>query len=391
MYRFNENNIVTGYIKELLYNFNLPKCKVYKKGKTELYADTNYIHNNQVILVESVEEENCFDLDKTKWRYVHSYGFGDYFENLTKNLVLNNINYDYYTHNYLGDYLRFYRDFTGVDLMPFYNCFSNQIVDNIRLESFDTDNTLYKIYMLPVKFNQTYLIGLDSEQKVEVCCGLYDNEQVTTVSNSVITSLYKETYKSYSHLQMNNPQLFSTYISVDSNLIGYERCLKMFIKLPIQNNSTISIIELDNKPNVYNSNVKGKVSDIVLTDEEMNYPTKLSLFKINDGTQYPFSDRLVEYLFGNVIDSEDIIGENIEWVQKQLLSTKQKLLNNSYTYKLDTYGVWDSNIKKCCYSSAKGKIVIPDKDNVKRFIDTKYDINGFIDKDIEKLIQVIDE
>ena len=30
MYRYDNNNIITGYIKELLHSFNLPKPKVYK-------------------------------------------------------------------------------------------------------------------------------------------------------------------------------------------------------------------------------------------------------------------------------------------------------------------------------------------------------------------------
>ena len=47
MYKFNNTNIVTFYIKEFLKNFNLPTIPVWKSGN-KVYKDAFYIHNNVV-------------------------------------------------------------------------------------------------------------------------------------------------------------------------------------------------------------------------------------------------------------------------------------------------------------------------------------------------------
>ena len=53
-------------------------------------------------------------------RQVAPYSYNVEIPNFTKNLVINSSYYDEYTHNYLGDYLRFMRDYHGIDLMSMY-------------------------------------------------------------------------------------------------------------------------------------------------------------------------------------------------------------------------------------------------------------------------------
>lgn len=148
--------------------------------------------------------------------------YGSYIPNVTKNLRVKNNRYDSYTHEYLGDYLRFYRDYHGVDLMPLYNCFSNRVCSNLNLKFDFSDTTIsfsdldsnYKIYMLPVKLFQSYTIALSCPTQVEICCGFFGKQQSIFDAENKLPKL---TYTKYSHLKFEQPILFQK-LSVDSLL-----------------------------------------------------------------------------------------------------------------------------------------------------------------------------
>ena len=116
-----------------------------------------------------------FDLSKFKV-IQDNYVFGNRLTNITKKLNLNSLYYDSYTHNYLGRYLRFYRDYTGVDLMPLYNCFSEVAVTNLTIKDLsqniilqsDENSVTYMVDIIPGK---EYTIYIDCKNLIEMCAG----------------------------------------------------------------------------------------------------------------------------------------------------------------------------------------------------------------------------
>lgn len=306
MIKFNDNNIFVGYIKQLLNSFNLPKYRIYT-AEDERYFEENKKEAPDILksnaLASKLSDKYIVNyIKKDKISYYDDYGWHsslkqfiynqkDY--NSTRKLALSNGNvYDSDTHEYLGDYLRFQRDYLGLNLMPLYNCFSNRQVGTLYVVedrtdkehfsyfnyniNFDSTDTNYKIYMLPVKLFKEYTIAMECEKPVEIFCGLYSGY----FNSSQGQDLIPLTYKKYNALSFDKPVIYDKLtanylfddtqeIRTDVNKIALdpkpftnktyldsvaryfnlsklalnERSLKMFIKLPADIKTSIVILE----------------------------------------------------------------------------------------------------------------------------------------------------
>lgn len=280
---FNNTSIFTGYLKQLLHNFNLPKLKIYTKANAEYKAinkkespeilesivkDTNY--PDQTRYVPYIRGNKIQEYINGNWVEVgsrqsglahdHFYVYGEYIKNYTKNLVIKDSVYDSYTHEYLGDYLRFQRDYNNINLMSLYNCFSNRACPKLSITgpnfNFNTADTQYKIYMVPVKLFRTYTIAIDCEQSIEICCGLYGNYQDKRKKYNRLPSY---TYQKIVGSKFSSPLLYTKILNLgraENNegllpntdfleLSQMEKDLKLFLKIPALNTSTIVILEGD--------------------------------------------------------------------------------------------------------------------------------------------------
>ena len=427
MFKFNDTNILTGYIKEMLASFNLPCYKVYTRQQREHFEETGEELNVIASQEASRDPDNvqiqhpCFvsyikdgavqqyfkNTDNSyAWKVITDpYLYNIFVPNETKNYVIKNNIYDYYTHEYLGEYLRFIRDFHNVDLMPLYNCFSDHICNNIELIwsvgtdakksiTFSGSDPEYKIYMLPVKLFQKYTIAIDCQQEYELCCGIYGKYLDT---REIFKSIPEKTYKKVIG-QFSKPILYDLAELLPSKLTAgsddekkqwdetmvwlakNEGDLKLFIKLPASNNSSITVLEGDYRSwndsygvginKTQNKTILNfEASDECLSNSNLKLITPLQLLKFNTGKSYPFADRLVEYLLGNAITPLDEIADNIKRVQTIALK-------NGQVNKAD--GIWTDKLQKILYSFMNSEELT--QSNKK---ETNHDILGYADKDVE--------
>lgn len=396
MHKFNNNDIVTGHIKEILHSFNLPQAHVLKPGK-KLFPQNDYLHQNKLYKYtgESVTvlSDDLSTLPESL-KQVSEYMYGQKIFNITKNLNISGPLYDTYTHEYLGNYLRFHRDYLGINLMSMYNCFSDKTPDYLKIStdlfSVDTNDLAYKVYAVPVRFFQSYTIGIDCDTSIEMFAGYYDNGEVLIASETERTAFYESTYTRKVGTRLKKPFLFNkleTISEVKLNQYNLEKHLVLFLKIPTSCNSSIVVLEGDftSSTEHYFEDGLEKLGNLPLffkyVDENNNineektnytYTTRNQLLNFNSNISYPFADRLVEYLFNNVVDSSEEIGENIKRVQSALIQTKyaDKFMSTI------NYGEWDDVIRQVIYENevATG------------LIHKTFDSIGFYDKDIEELL-----
>lgn len=335
MFKYNNTHIFTDYLKQLLASSNLPTCKIYTREFAEyllqngeedprvlesfdtisaerLAVRINYLKNNEVynylstapnIAVDFIDDKGNThwkrDSSKCTWKRTSAlyYNNEKVTRGLTRNLKNSSSNYDEVTHEYLGDYLRFLRDYYNVNLMSLYNCFNNKIYNNISFgfsvgnstyTVFDSQDSNYRIYAVPVKLFSDYTIAIDCSHSIELFCGLYNtNLEISSKAEELAAKTYTKINKTlfkqpflYDKLNVKNwPASYDYLIESEANkqirtdiftrwdLTNREQDLRLFIKVPVSCKSSITILEGDFRnyndckyvPVRYNSN--GEIFD----------------------------------------------------------------------------------------------------------------------------------
>ena len=400
------------YIKQLLSSFNLPRCKVYNKDyddeiyeiKNSSYLDGNYIYVNR--------EDGVSKID---------YRFGDKIDKITDNLTIDNNLYDVHTHEYLGDFLRFIRDYKKVDLMSLYNCFVSEVanlssypdkVDDIStlIELFSVNDQRHVTFVFPVKFLKEYTIATNWQGKLEVFCALYDQ------GNLLETELIDKTKRTYGGLTLKTPQKYTKLVDIFNNIdeplsildyIEDEDNLKMFIRVPVECKSQIVVLEGD-----YILNTQQKFTDnplvpstnaLSITEDNIKSLSKLQLLQPCAGNTNLLADRLVEYLSLHAIYplndvEQNFININREFVEKKLV--KKDDIVNTYKWSEEVQDAIDkiivsSNLSHQDISESDMEILyevfdlynLDDKDRINNVpIYSLNDLLGYVDKDIEKIL-----
>jgi hypothetical protein len=447
MHHFEDTGILTGYIKQLLASFNLPTPRIYLPEQEEFYREHRYERSDVIrsfsgtgnmpeVHVPYIKDGFLQEYIDGAWEYVgqrspnahwHHYDRGMKILNTTRNLQLKNNIYDSYTHEYLGDYLRFIRDFDRINLMPLYNCFSNVRSSNLDLKVkgsvFSASDPNYAIYSVPVRLFQKYTIALDCDQPIEYFCGFKSltsdfshlgmSEDPYSVLRTLFNQLSTQTYAKHGTVQFSHPILFtglanlcpeSLFAEAElqqpgaaaklettqyflAQLALRERDLRLFIKVPSTLKSAVSILEgdfrgwndisykLQEVQDIFNDvpvhvlhrtfNTAAVSDEAVQQEADILMPTNLQLLQYNVGHSIPFADRLIEYLLGNCITGGDSeLYGNLVLVKAALGKTGA--------------AVWSPSYRKLFYRNlvANERAMANDKAN--------HDLLGYVDKDVER-------
>ena len=417
--KFYSDNLISKFIKCLLWDTYIPTVDIWKPGK-QLTKGFTYVTFDKYIVKAKKDFKLGLNsnvpksgLDNEYFEYIAPYVEGEFYPGVTSNYESNSALYDPDTHYYLGNYLRMLRDLHDINLMPYYNCYSGTILDNIDIvvednkeKIIETKNSLNKTYIVPVKFNQKYSIYVDSDIPFKIRPAYYNNIEITSLidvdSNEIKSTVINK-------CSFKNPYIFDTTILADS--IGHnkpstalllEDYLVLLVQLPKKSNNHLLVLEGDYS-NINIINILNGTDDVInkipnsyigkrddnkldyLSDNDIlneNLKSVSSLTQCVGNTDFAFSDRLIEYLLENVIVDKDKIKDNILRVQHNVSSKlAENKLGKLYTadYKKD---IWDSNLRYYIFN------LVTNKNS--RFNSLFKDVNGFVDKDTEFILNRAD-
>ena len=367
MIKLNDNNIFVAEIKQILKDFNLPQCLI---GDEILLENNHYIKDYGIYLYKNNNKKR-----------ISVYNYGEKYLNITSNLRIDNLIYDRPTHRYLGKYLRFLRDYKGIDLMSMYNCFDGEAFKgqlNVNGVVFgNNDNNI--TYKIPIT-KKALTIKFFSDSLVNTCIYVDSNETYTgkDAKGEDIQISYKQTIAKKTFLNKKTNQIF-TYDAINNPSTSFENneidfinrnFNKLFLLLNINKVTEDSIVILegnnfiDNQTSFYNN--KDYFHFVV-------YPQLLSLE--NAKGNYLISDRLVEYLTHNAICPLSGLAD-INRIHDVFKNNSDIFpFKDAEKYK---YGYWTE------LDSKNIKYFI--KQNLYKLSDI-YDLLGYVDKDVEQLIK----
>ena len=187
MFKYNNTHIFTGFLKQLLASFNLPSCKIYTQefakylqlhGEEDprvlesfdngtlattgsMAVRINYLKHNELYNYYSkapgLNDNRKRDSSTCSWKRSSEvfYSGDKVTRGLTRSLSSYGNTYDVATHEYLGEYLRFLRDYHDVNLMSLYNCFTDKIYNNVYF-NFVLNPKAVKDKQVKIKKNKGY-------------------------------------------------------------------------------------------------------------------------------------------------------------------------------------------------------------------------------------------
>jgi len=382
--QFNQSNSTTAFIKSLLSKTNIPMIPFITPGMTVIEGNY-YIIDNYIVkaIATGVPLKYDSDYDEVTQSLITNYDileniepyiFGNKYDGITTTFTSNLSYYDADTHYWLGQYLRAIKGQYKLNLMPFYNCFNNNYLSDIKLASDGTIeagiiNNSVQILSIPIQFDTQYTIALQAAGDILIQPLFYGNKGLS--KDSVLTdrsNLLKSFRISKSYPSFDKPFIFTSPDTEDSDLYRYEKFLRLAIQVPKGQAIKIVVLEGDYTKKGWN------FSNLNMGGELLS---PLSLLQLLPDNPIAFSDRLIEYLVNNVITDFDDISQDISRIQTYASSDINNSKNKSKYTTSYTKGVWEPSLQWYLYELM---FTTPYASNL------KLDLNGFVDKDTETII-----
>ena len=384
-----DDTIITKYVKYLLSKFNIPIVPFFSPSETSKKMFTKkgglYIYNSTLYRCDkSGSYETVGDTvgGVRAFTEICPFVYGAKYDNLTTTRIGDSGAYTPMDHYWLGEYIRTFNAYYNMNLMPFYNCFNGVFVDDVNFTfTFDSEKKKlvpivekssadgYKVCSVPIKFGKEYSIYVDSDTGFEVLPCFYGRNgylsdrskmlwQYSSI-NSGVNSPWIKYYSKFSKPEIIPAIEWKTGTDTSASNIQesaddcsqYERILRLLIKVPTTNNSSIVVLE-GNYSNIVNRSVEGTYSKYNLgtntnsqSIERYDIIGPLKFNWINDGETYAFTDTLPQYLLLSVISQADTIDENIARVQEYITSVAHRDYFNKVFKGLYTKGIWNDSMR----------------------------------------------
>lgn len=303
--QFYKNTLQSNYIKYILANTYIPTIpftsNIFHVTKGNKYIFEGYIVTAKISdTVTAIEErlsnaqnnvDRLREYEKTFIQH-QPYVFGRQYLGLTTNYVSNSSSYDSTTHYYLGEYLRAYKAFYGIDLMPYYNCFSNEYIDYLSLETKSdgitsyvslnkNSNAKYSIISVSIKFCKKYTIALNCSQQVKVLPVFIGKKGLLEEKTAQLNSLnyWGKTYNSINYskpVTYESPHINSVSDTTQSALQTYDKYLRLLIQIPANLKTPITILEGEYRnSNIYAEKIISTSKEDVEKNLNSTYTNKI--------------------------------------------------------------------------------------------------------------------
>ena len=301
--QFYKDTLQSNFIKYLLANTYIPTIP-FTANIMHVTKGNTYIHDGYFVTAKKSDAVAAIieDLNKAREKgpiaYLNKYDeiftkhepyvFGRQYLGTTTNYISNVKGYDPTTHYYLGDFLRAYRAYYNIDLMPYYNCFSNEYVDYLSLSKKDgvvklveSNNSKYKVLSVPIKFCQKYTIAIQCNSEVNILPVFIGKKGLLKEKTAELHQLAHHG-KYYPRMEFNSPIVYeSPHINsvqdlIQASLQTYDKYLRLLIQVPANLTSSIVVIEGDFKnAKTYSERLINTSEDDVLELWAENYFTKI--------------------------------------------------------------------------------------------------------------------